>query len=395
LYLGLFTDGTGVSFDPDVALQLISKVANRPIVVDTETFVDIGGTGGLVINLSRIGQEAARLAWRIIKGTDVSRISITNGDFLRPIFDWRQLQRFGIDESRLPAGSEVRFRPPSAWEQYRWQIILIAAAFIAQTSLLAYGLIQYRRRRGAERSLVESEARMTFTAASANIGLWQFNREANELWTTEHCRAMFGLTGDAPLTRDTLLAAIHPEDRDIAIGLLRKARNSSQSAVSDVRVVLPDDQLRWVRIRARSHSDDLEAANQLSGIFVDITEQKAAEADAALRRQEVTHLMRVSVVGELSGAIAHEVNQPLTAILSNAQAALYLLTQDSPNLAEVRDALQDIVSEDNRAGEVIHRLRGLLKKDQSKSERVDVNDLVNSTIAILRSERRSKSTVAG
>ena len=93
--------------------------------------------------------------------------------------------------------------------------------------------------------------------------------------------------------------------------------------------------------------------NQFSGIFVDITEQKAAEAEAELQRQEVTHLMRVSVLGELSGAIAHEVNQPLTAILSNAQAALYLLEQDQPNLAEIRDALQDIVQEDNRAGEVV------------------------------------------
>jgi len=97
-------------------------------------------------------------------------------------------------------------------------------------------------------------------------------------------------------------------------------------------------------------------------------------------------LMRVSALGELSGAIAHEVNQPLTAILSNAQAALYLLGQDSPDLAEVRDALLDIVQEDNRAGEVIHRLRSLLKKGETKSEPVDINELVNSTIALLRSE---------
>jgi C4-dicarboxylate-specific signal transduction histidine kinase len=92
------------------------------------------------------------------------------------------------------------------------------------------------------------------------------------------------------------------------------------------------------------------------------------------------------VLGELSGAIAHEVNQPLTAILSNAQAALYLLDRDSPNLAEIRDALQDIVQEDNRAGEVVQRLRGLLKKGESHSEPVDLNQLVDSTTTLLRSE---------
>ncbi len=119
---------------------------------------------------------------------------------------------------------------------------------------------------------------------------------------------------------------------------------------------------------------------------VDITEQKAAETEAALQRQEVTHLMRVSVLGELSGAIAHEINQPLTAILSNAQAALHLLTQESPDLDEVRDTLQDIVHEDNRADEVIHRLRNLLRKGERNSVSVDVNDLVNSTVALLNSE---------
>jgi len=144
--------------------------------------------------------------------------------------------------------------------------------------------------------------------------------------------------------------------------------------------------VRWIRVRARPRFDDHGTPDQLSGIFVDITEQKNAESEAELQRQEVTHLMRVSALGELSGAIAHEVNQPLTAILSNAQAALYLLGQESPNLAEVRDALQDIVQEDNRAGKVVHRLRSLLKKGETRSEPVDVNELVNSTTTLLRSE---------
>jgi len=114
--------------------------------------------------------------------------------------------------------------------------------------------------------------------------------------------------------------------------------------------------------------------------------RREAEAEAALQRQEVAHLMRVSLLGELSGSIAHEINQPLTAILSNAQAALYLLAQKSPDLAEIHDALQEIVHEDDRAGEVIHRLRSLLKKGERKAEYVNINDLVRSTINLLNSE---------
>src|SRR5262249_51420096 len=236
----------------------------------------------------------------------------------------------------------------------------------------------------------ESEERMTFTAGSMNIGLWQFDRKTNELWATETCRALFGLGRNVPLTRETVLSTIHPEDRETAISSVRNTPKVGYSAITDVRVLRPDDQVHWVRIRAHSHSDDGGATKQLSGLFADITEQKAAEAEAALQRQEVAHLMRVSVLGELSGAIAHEINQPLTAILSNAQAALHLLGQKSPDLTEVSDVLRDIVQEDNRAGEVVHRLRSLLKKGERKFEAININDLINSTIALLNSELISR-----
>jgi PAS domain S-box-containing protein len=128
----------------------------------------------------------------------------------------------------------------------------------------------------------------------------------------------------------------------------------------------------------------------VSVFFRDITEAKDAEAESALQRQEVTHLMRVSALGQLSGAIAHEINQPLTAILSNAQAALHMMGEASPNVAEIRDALADIIHEDNRAGEVIERLRALLKKGELTFEAVDVNALVRSMVSLLNSELISR-----
>ena len=123
--------------------------------------------------------------------------------------------------------------------------------------------------------------------------------------------------------------------------------------------------------------------------------RREAEAEAALQRQELAHLMRVAVLGELSGSIAHEINQPLTAILSNAQAALHLLEKKSPDLKDIREALEEIVHEDNRAGEVIHRLRHLLKKGEQKLESVNINDLVRSTTALLHSELIGRETTVG
>jgi PAS domain S-box-containing protein len=306
------------------------------------------------------------------------------------MYDWRELRRWGISEARLPPGSVVNYRESTVWERYRWLIIIVAATLLAQTLLIAYGLFQSRKRRAAELSLKESEERMTFTAASANVGLWQFDRATNELWATEHCRALFGLASDVPITRDTVLAAIHPEDRETAISSLRDASNADRPAIHDVRVVLPDGQVRWVRIRARAHPGEGGAPNQLSGLFADITEQKVAETDAALQRQEISHLMRVSVLGELSGAIAHEINQPLTAIQSNAETGLDLLAEGSPDLIEVREVLEDIVNDNRRASEVIQRLRNLLRKGERASESVDVNHLVNSTLALLNSELISR-----
>jgi len=144
------------------------------------------------------------------------------------------------------------------------------------------------------------------------------------------------------------------------------------------------DQYRWPIVAVAAI---IPLQSMLIGyVFFQGRRRREAEAEAALQRKEVEHLMRVSVLGELSGSIAHEINQPLTAILSNAQAALHLLAQKSPDLVEVRDALEDIVHEDNRAGEVIHRLRDLLKKGERKVENVNINDLVRSTISLLNSE---------
>jgi C4-dicarboxylate-specific signal transduction histidine kinase len=235
---------------------------------------------------------------------------------------------------------------------------------------------------------------MTFTAASANLGLWQFNRRTNELWATEHCRALFGLRSDVPIMRDTVLAAIHPEDRETAISSLGGALSTDRPAVHDVRVILPADHVRWIRIRVRLHPGDGGASNQLSGSFVDMTDQKIAEDDAELLRQEIAHLMRVSAAGELSGAIAREINQPLTAIQSNAETGLYLLEKNPPDLSEVRCILEYIAHDNRRASDVIERLRNLLKKGQMKSETIDVNDLVNSTIALLNNELISRRIIA-
>ena len=385
MYLTFFSDSEGKRLIPKDVAAAIAKASSAPVYGFFETYLGTGIVGGYTDTYQSIGTTTADVALEILSGTNVITLPPRSNPRLAFRVDARAMDRWGLKRSNLPPGSVVLFSEPTLWEQHRYLVSAVALVLALQSAAVAALLFQRRRRQQAENSLRESEDRMTFTAASVNVGLWQFDRTTDELWATEHSRVLFGLASDIPLTRETFIAAVHPEDRRVAVSALRGALRG-QPAMTDVRVVRPDGEVRWVRVRARSHLDEKGAPDQLSGLFLDITDRKAAETEAELQRQEVNHLMRVSVLGELSGAIAHEVNQPLTAILSNAQAALYLLGRDSPNLAEVRDALQDIVQEDNRAGDVIHRLRGLLKKGESRSEPVDLNELVDSTTALLRSE---------
>lgn len=393
IILTIFADSEGKAFIPAEAATALSAISPAPVYAPYDTFLGNGTVGGFVETFESIGAAAADLVLEIIGGKDPTTLAPRTNPGQSYRVDHRAIERWGLSESKLPPDTAVLFKGQSIWDQHRNVALTLLLIFALQTAFVGALLIQRRMRQRAEALLKESEERMTFAAASANIGLWQLDRKTDDFWATEHCRALFGLANDVPLTRDALLATVHPEDREIASASLRKALKTEQPAVNDVRVLLSDDQARWVRLRARSFADDHGESNLLGGLFVDVTDQKSAESDAALQRQEVAHLMRVSVLGELSGSIAHEINQPLTAILSNAQAALNLLQQNSPDLAEIRDALQDIVHEDNRAGEVIRRLRNLMKKGERKFEYVDTNELVNSTIALLNNELISRGIV--
>lgn len=259
LWIIVSEDAAGIPHLQERALKALHEVATAPVFGVGDYDLGRGIVGGPLVQTQAAGREAAEVASRILKGDAPASIKPTPIPFGPPMYDWRELQRWGISEALLPPDSIVQFREPPAWRRYFWQVAAIAAVVLGQSLLIAYVLFQSRRR-------------------------------------------------------------------------------------------------------------------------------QAAEAEAAEQRQEVMHLMRVNTLGELSGAIAHELNQPLTAILSNAQAALQLLAEKSPDLAELRDTVNDIIHEENRAGDVILRVRNLLRKGEHRFERVDINELIESTIALLNSE---------
>jgi PAS domain S-box-containing protein len=144
--------------------------------------------------------------------------------------------------------------------------------------------------------------------------------------------------------------------------------------------------VRWLQTVKRPILDRDGRASQVLGTSTDITERKQTELEMARQRSELAHLSRVTMLGELSGSLAHELSQPLTAILSNAQAALRFLEHDAVDLNEVRAILNDIVADDKRAGEVIRSLRLLFKKGEIEFQPLDVNDLVRDVLRLVRGD---------
>jgi hypothetical protein len=150
LYTGIYSDGEGAYFPPADAVALLAEVANRPIVGTAEAFVGRYAAGGFVMTPAAIGQQAGRLALRILDGEAASSIPVTMADVVKPIFDWRQLRRWGVDEDNLPPKSEVLFRNPTVWEQYRGPILAIGCALLAQAALIGWLLHERRHRRRSE-----------------------------------------------------------------------------------------------------------------------------------------------------------------------------------------------------------------------------------------------------
>jgi ABC-type uncharacterized transport system substrate-binding protein len=149
IYSAVFSDGEGKFYLPSAALGLIAQAANRPIVVAAETFLAPGGIGGYVLTPSAIGAEVARLAMKILDGAKPTDIPPVHGG-VKPIFNWKQMQRWNVSESRLPPGSEIYFHEPAAWETYRWQILLITMVVVTQAALITGLLYEHRRRASAE-----------------------------------------------------------------------------------------------------------------------------------------------------------------------------------------------------------------------------------------------------
>jgi two-component system sensor kinase FixL len=192
------------------------------------------------------------------------------------------------------------------------------------------------------------------------------------------------------LNLNRFLDRLHSDDRDMVQRTLATAVEGDGSYELEYRVVLSGGQMRWIASRGRIQFDSAGTPILAREASLDVTERRKAEREAQKLRQEVAHVGRVSMMGQLASALAHEINQPLGAILRNAEAAELFMQSASPDLDEVRASLADIVKNDQRAGAVIDRMRALLKRHELEVIRVDIGDVIADVVTLTRADAVSR-----
>ena len=239
-------------------------------------------------------------------------------------------------------------------------------------------------------TLRESEQRIEDAVLAAGFGLWDWHLVRRETWLSPRARELLDVA-DEPFTWGHFLQRIEPLDREFVQSTLDRVRKSGGNFLIECRVVHADNATRWLLVRGQAECGREGKAVRLRGVLVDATDRKRLEHESAVQRDELAHLSRVALLAELSGSLAHELNQPLTAILSNAQAAQRFMAQQPPDLDEVRESLANIVESDKRAGEVIRRLRAMLRKEPAEFRPIDLNEIVQDVLRIVRSDLLNKS----
>ena len=262
----MIVDAAGVVHEGGTALSRLHAVANAPIFSYDESFFGSDIVGGPLLLVADSSRQAAAVAVRILNGEKPSDIKAPPVEFASPMFDWREMQHWGISESRLPPGSRIFFREPTLWSQYRWQLLLVAAVILTE-ALLIVGLLYQRRRR------------------------------------------------------------------------------------------------------------------------------RTAESESFGRMSQLAHLNRVATAGALSASIAHEVRQPLAAMVTQSGAAMRWLARKTPDIGEARAALEKIAASGERASQIIENLRSMFRKEASAQGPLDINRLIEDVVELTSREAQRYNVV--
>jgi PAS domain S-box-containing protein len=248
---------------------------------------------------------------------------------------------------------------------------------------LARGILQKQ----AEESVRKRELFFSEGQRLSHTGSWAWIVATQELvWSEEHCR----LLGYDPATTkpslDLFWQRVHPEDLPWMQHDFARALELKQGVDREFRVVLPDGTTKFLHGMDQAIVDDAGRLIEFVGTTMDVSDRKKAEAALDATRAELARVTRMTTMGEFAASVAHEVNQPLAAVVANANACHRWLAREVPDIAEARAAAQRVIRDGKRAGEVIAGMRALFKKSQPELGPVDVAQIIRDVLDAIRPE---------
>lgn len=257
-----------------------------------------------------------------------------------------------------------------------------------------YGLLtDIDDQKRAEEELRRSEASLNDAQRVTSVGSFAWLPDTDEVALSEELYRIFEFDRDVPATFQQCAAMIDPDDRSLFAEKVANARAGMSHEDVDIRLRMPDGRIKYLRTASRAtHRTD--GRELFTGTIQDITHRRLAEDAVNELRTELAHVSRVSTLGAMSASIAHEVNQPLSGIITNASTSLRMLALDPPNIEGARETARRTIRDGNRAAEVVTRLRALFSKRSETTESVDLNEATRDIVALSAGElRRNRVSV--
>jgi len=235
------------------------------------------------------------------------------------------------------------------------------------------------------KKLQQSEAYLSEAQRLSHTGSFGWQASTGVLVWSEETFRIFEYEPTMKPTVQMVIQRTHPEDLALIERTIRGAAQDGKGFDCEHRLLMPDGSVKHLHIAAHARGKQ-SGKFELIGSVMDITESKRAQEALRQAQAELAHITRITTMGELAASIAHEVNQPLAAIIMNGNGGLRWLAGKSPNLDEAREALQRIIRDGNRAGEIICHIRALFKKTESAKGPLDLNESIREIIVLAKSE---------
>ena len=276
----LIIDAQGVPQSQEQVLARLHAVANAPIFGQYDYQLGAGIVGGPLLAIRTLSRKTAEVAGRILGGASPGDIKTPPQKFGEPVFDWRELRRWGIAEADLPPGSTVKFREPTLWEQYRWYILAVAS-FSALQAILIVGLLLNRLwLRRAHDQLRASEEGMSLAASAAKLRFWVWDIPRDEVRASESDWSSGNWHSAHPVHFDRFIDVVHPDDLASLRQAIQGALEGDGQYETEYRVMAPDSTVRWIAARGRVEFDQHGKPKQLRAISIDITERRRGDDEA-------------------------------------------------------------------------------------------------------------------